>query len=372
MKRVLFVPQKIWAALLWLLPTFHFSCSNEPTRETAKEKYTVIKPLLSDTTYIQEYVANIQAIQNVEIRARARGFIEKILVDEGKAVKKGQLLFTLNSNEYQQEKAKAKANLASVRAAFRQVEVELKNTKILSEKNIVSLSELEVMQTKKEAIEAQIQEAEANIALAEIHLKFTEIRAPFNGIINRIPNKVGALVEEGGLLTTISNNDEIFAYFNVSETDYLNYLTQNNRNKKVNLKLANGDVFPQEGVIETIDGEIDQRTGSLSFRAKFPNPDRILKHGSSGKVLVRNLFTNAMMIPQQSTFEVQENLYVFVLDKKNRVKQRQIQIEMRLANMYVVKEGLSISDKVLFDGVQVVKDGDKIVPDFKNYSQLNK
>jgi len=372
MTRVLFVPQKFWVGLLWLLPTFYYSCSNETKEETAKDKYTVVNPLLVDSSYIQDYVANIQAIQNVEIRARSRGFMEQILVDEGKAVRKGQLLFTLNSNEYQQELAKAKANVASIHAALRQAEVELKNTKILCEKNIVSLSELEVMQTKKEAIEAQIQEAEANIALAEIHLKFTEIRAPFNGIIHRIPNKVGALVEEGSLLTTISNNDEIFAYFNVSETDYLNYLTQNHNNKKVNLRLANGIIFPHEGVIETIDGEIDQRTGNLSFRAKFPNPDKILKHGSSGKVLVKNPLPNAMLIPQQSTFEVQENLYVFVLDQNNRVKQRQILIEMRLADMYVVKEGLSPSDKVLFDGVQFVKAGDKIVPEFKNYSQLNK
>jgi RND family efflux transporter MFP subunit len=347
------------------------SCLNKKIGE-AHEKFIVIHPIQGDSSYIQEYVADIQSIQNVELRARAKGFVERIYVDEGNTVVKGQLLFTLNSSEYLQEIAKAKAQLATAEAELRQIDVDLKNTKHLSDRNIISVTELELAQAKEDAILSKIQEAKASISLANIYLGFTEIRAPFSGVVNRIPNKVGSLVDEGTLLTTISNNNEMFAYFNVSETDYLNHITQNHNNKKVNLKLANGEAFLHTGVIETIDGEIDQSTGNLSFRAKFPNPDKLLKHGSSGKVLVSNLLTNAILIPQQSTFEVQENLYVYILEEDNTVKQRQIKTEMRLGNMYVIKEGLSVSDKVLFEGVQIVKEGDKIVPEFKEYSLLNK
>lgn len=357
--------------IVYSITVLLFSCSNQKVNETL-EKYTIINPIQADSNYIQEYVADIQSVQNVELRARVKGYVDRIYVDEGKFVNKGQVLFTLNSGEYRQEIAKAKANLASAQAELRQIKVDIKNTKKLADNNIISKSELEIAETKKDVILAKIEEANATISLAHINLGFTEIKAPFDGVINRIPNKIGALVEEGTLLTTISNNNEMFAYFNVSEIDYLNYITQKKSNKKVNLKLANGAVFPHAGIIETTDGEIDQSTGNLSFRARFPNPGKLLKHGSSGKVLVSNLLTNAILIPQQSTFEVQENLYVYTINKDNVVKQKQIVTDMRLANMYVVKEGLSLSDKVLYDGVQIVKEGDKIFPEFKNYSQLNK
>jgi len=357
--------------LLYAVASIIFSCNSNQKNKEQLEKYIVINPIQADSNYIQEYVAEIQSIQNVELRARAKGFIERIYVDEGKTVSKGQLLFTLNSSEYKQEIAKAKAQLASAQAELKQADVDIRNAKMLSDNNVVAKSELEVAIAKNEATLAKIQEANATINLANISLAFTEIRAPFNGTINRIPNKVGALVDEGTLLTTISNNNEMYAYFNVSETDYLNHIAHQNNNKQVNLKLANGVLFPQTGIIETIDGEIDRSTGNLSYRARFLNPDKILKHGSSGKVMVSNMLYNAILIPQQSTFEVQENLYVYVVGKDNSLKQRQVIPEMRLANMYVIKEGLSASDIVLYDGVQLVKEGDKITPDYKKYSQLN-
>jgi membrane fusion protein (multidrug efflux system) len=375
-----------------------FSCNNQKEQDTP-EKYVIINPILADSNYIQEYVADIQSIQNVELRARSKGFVERIHVDEGKPVAKGQLLFTLNSSEYRQELAKAKAQLASAEAELQQAlanekiadteiqqsTIEVENTSLLAEKKIISSTEaklakakLAAANAKKEeskaiinAVKAKIQEANATISLANINLGFTEIRAPFSGVINRIPNKVGALVDEGTLLTTISNNNEMFAYFNVSETDYLNHITQDNNNKKVTLKLANDALFSQVGVIETIDGEIDQSTGNLSFRAKFPNPDKLLKHGSSGKVLVKTELKNAMLIPQKSTFEIQGNIYVFVVSADSTVQQHQITPITRLSQSYVIKPTLATNDKIIYEGIQRVKDGDKVHTEKVSFSDIN-
>jgi RND family efflux transporter MFP subunit len=347
-----------------------FSCKQKTEKQETIQSYTIINPIKADSNYVQEYVAAIQSTQNIELRARVKGFITKIWVDEGQTVTEGQTLFTLNASEYEQEIAKAKAQLATANAELHQTEIELKNSKLLTDNNVVPKSDLDNAKAKKDAALAKIEEAKATINLATLNLTYTQVKAPFTGIINRIPNKVGALVDEGALLTTLSNPNEMFAYFNVSETDYFNYATQQNKNNAVQLKLANGYVLPQQGKIETIDGQFDQATGNISFRARFSNGSKLLKHGATGKILISNLINNAILIPQSSTFEVQENLYVFVVDATNVVKQQKIIPQLKLGEMLVVKDGISSTDKVLYEGVQLVKDGDKINPIIKSYNQV--
>jgi membrane fusion protein (multidrug efflux system) len=360
----------LWNFLFFLISFCLFTSCEDNKQEITTDKFVVIYPIRTDSSYTQEYVAEIQSIQNVELRTRNNGFIERVYIDEGQTVNKGQLLFTLNASEYHQELAKAKSQLATALAELKQAEIDYENTQILFKKNIVSLSELEIARFKKDALDAKIEEAKATINLASINLDYTEIRAPFNGIINRIPFKEGALVEDGTVLTTISNNTEMFAYFNVSETDYLNSIGRENNMNSVKLKLVNNSVFSEVGKIETIDSEINRNTGSITYRARFQNPEQILKHGSSGKVMVETQLSNVLLIPQKVTFEVQENLYVFIVDENNIARQRQIVPEMQLANMYVVKNGLTETDKILFEGIQLVKDGDKIEPEFKNFFDL--
>ncbi len=194
----------------------------------------------------------------------------------------------------------------------------------------------------------------------------------FDGVINRIPYKAGSLVDEGALLTTISNNKEVFAYFNVSEREYLEITSHKNAERKsdVSLMLANNQLYPQKGTIETVEGEFDKTTGNIAFRARFANPDDILKHGSSGKILLNRDFKNAMLIPQKSTFEVQENVYVFIIDKNNVVQLRKIVTPVRLSQLYVVSSGLSADDKFIYEGIQKVKEGDKIVPETVQISEF--
>jgi len=340
------------------------ACTTDKNKKNNLENFPVTNPIVLDTTFTQEYVADIHAVQNVEIRARIKGFIDKIHVDEGKPVQAGQLLFTISSQEFKQALLRAESQLKNAIAEFKIAEVAVNNTKTLVEQNIVSKPELDMAKAKLEAAEANVEEAQSAISSAQLNLSFASIRAPFSGMINRLPLKAGSLVDEGTLLTTISNDKEIFAYFNLSEKQYLSILREkeNSQRKVVRLVMADGLVFPYDGRIETAESEIDKNTGNLAFRARFKNPDRLLKHGASAKIQLTNKLSKAMLIPQKATFEVQENNYVYVLDKDNVVQSRIVTISLRLSRLYVIESGLSTDDRIIYEGIQVVKEGDKIVP----------
>ena len=308
------------------------------------------------------YAANINSLQNVEIRNKVRGFIEEIYVDEGQKVQTGQILFALNSKELEQQIHKAEATLQSAQAELKGVEIEYDNTKKLFDKNIVAKSELDLWATKVALQKAKLSAARVEKEQASLHFQFTKIRAPFNGVINRIPFKKGSLVDEGALLTSISNNEFVFAYFNVSEIDYLEYAQATNKSNKVKLVLANNTVYPQQGIIETTESEFDASTGNIAFRAKFPNESRLLKQGSSGKILAPSHFKNAILIPQKATFEVQGNIYVYVVDKQNKVGIKKINPVVRLSNFFVLDIGLEKSETIILEGIQTVKEGDIIKP----------
>lgn len=342
------------------------SCSSSKAADEPRtEKFQVIQPSLMDTVYNNEYVAEIQSVQNVEVRARVKGFIERIYVDEGKPVKEGQVLFTLSGRAYREDLAKANAMLKSATAELKSVEVEMKNTKLLVDKNIISKSELEMLQARKDAALAKIDEANSSISVANLNLSYTQVRAPFSGTINRIPNKAGSLVEEGTLLTSITNNREVFAYFHVSEREYLDFVKQKQLGKpqEVSLLLADGSPFPHKGNVETIESEIDQSSGNLAFRARFPNPEEILKHGSNGKIVLEKELKDVLIVPQKSTFEIQDKVFVFVVNDKNIVEQKNIIPKMRLHHYYVLESGLTENDRILYEGMQHVRDGDIIVPE---------
>jgi RND family efflux transporter MFP subunit len=358
--------------LFLTLSSVFISCKNEGEKTANQEKFLVINPVQIDTTYNKEYVAEIQSIQNVELRAKFKGFIDRIYVDEGRAVQVGQTLFTLNNSEYKLELLKTQAQQKAAISDLKLAEVELKNTKTLVEKNIVSASELSMMKAKVEALQANIEEANANIATAKLNLSFTNIKAPFTGVINRIPNKLGSLVEEGTLLTTISNNKEVFAYFNVSEKEFLDFKENNEANKKtsVSLLLANNKLLAQNGKIETILSELDNSSGTIAFRARFSNPNNLLQHGSSAKVVLPIAVKNAIIIPQKTTFEVQDKLYVFVVDSNNKVAQKEITIASRMPNLYVVASGLTAKDKIIYEGIQNVKQGIKIIPQDVSFQKV--
>jgi RND family efflux transporter MFP subunit len=340
------------------------SCGPKEEADKNENKFPVSTPTLADTSQVSEYVAKIFSIQYVEIHAKINGYLEKIFIDEGQAVKEGQVLFQINSQEYKRELDEAKANVKNMQAEAKEAELALRNTKHLADIDIVSNTELEIAVSKLEAMKAKVEEAKARQSRAELNVSLTEIKAPFSGIINRIPYKIGSLINEGTLLTTLSNNQDVYAYFHVSEIEYLNFKSQGNNSEEneIILLLANNEPHKYKGKIETIEVEFDEKTGNIAFRARFPNPDLLLKHGSSGKVQLINKIENALLIPQESTFEIQEYTYVYTVDENDQVKMQRVVPKMRLGLSYVLESGLKRSDLIVTQGIQLLKDGDKITP----------
>jgi len=327
---------------------YQTGCTPKAEKKEEEGKYTVTSPLKIDTTFTKEYVSQIKSVRNIEIRAQEKGYLQNIYVDEGQFVKAGQLLFRIMPKVYEAELLKAQAETKAA-------QLEVQNTKTLSDKSIVSKNELAMAQAK-------LDQAKAETSLAKLHLSFTEIRAPFDGTIDRIPKKLGSLIDEGELLTNLSDNSQMFAYFNVSEPEYLDYETNTNGrgDKKVTLILANNQPLPYIGNVETIESEFDNETGNIAFRARFPNSNKLLKNGETGKIQMVVPLKGALVIPQKVTYEIQDKLYVFVVDKNNMVRSRNITIVGEMPDLYVVKSGLSENDKVLYEGVQKVKEDDKI------------
>ena len=339
----------IFSTLLMIL-----SCKDKKEEKEESVVYPVTSPVKMDTVINKEFVSQIRSERNIEIRAQEKGFLEKIYVDEGQHVQAGQVLFRIMPQLYQADVLKAKAEVA-------QAEIEFQNSSTLAGSNVVSINE-------KRMAKAKLDAAKAELNLAQTHLSFTTIKAPFSGIIDRLPLKLGSLVDEGDLLTSLSDNGGIFAYFNVSEPEYLNYQTHSaeRENNQVSLIMANGEVFPNKGTIQTIEGEFDNETGNIAFRAKFPNSNQLLRNGETGKIQMTLPLKNALIIPQKATYEIQDQKYVFVVGKDGVARSKNIKVSYELPDIYVVSEGLDVGDKILLEGVQKVKDDQKVETKFQD------
>jgi membrane fusion protein (multidrug efflux system) len=364
--------RKNWVNPLVLMIVISMAaCESKKPEETSADLTPKVLPvtsvLVKDTNLFREYVADIQAVQNVELRARVQGFLEKIYVDEGQVVKKGQLLFKINDEEYRAELAKANANLESAIAEAKAIELEVDRLQVMVDKKVISETELSVAQARLKAVNAKIEQSRWAKSNAELRLSYTGIRSPFHGIIDRIPFKVGSLIDHGTLMTTVSDVSEVFVYFNVSEGEYLEYVKTTvaetgGRNNLVTLALADGSTYPFEGSVETMGGEFQASTGSISFRARFPNPNSILKHGATGKIRLSKTLTDAMMIPQKAVFEIQDKNFVFIVDSTNQVRMRHFVPKTRLAHYYIVESGLKSGDRIVYEGIQEIRDGMRIIP----------
>jgi membrane fusion protein, multidrug efflux system len=313
-----------------------------------KHSFLVTKPWRDTVEIEKEYVAQVKAIQHIEVRSLEKGYLQNIYVDEGQLVKKGQKMFQIMP-------LVTEANFNESKASYEVARIEYSNTRSLAVKNVVSQNELALMKAK-------LDKAKAHMDLMQTHLKLTTVEAPFDGLMDKFRVRLGSLVKEGQILTTLSDNSQIWVYFNVSEADYLNYmkLKDKNPNMPIDLRLANGDIFPHKGKIDTIEADFDNETGNVAFRATFPNPDRLLRQGETGNVVLKNMFDNALIIPQKATFEILDKKFIYVVDKDNILQSRQIVVENELPHLFLVKSGIDENDTILLEGFGKVKPLDTI------------
>ena len=346
----------MFAAIATLILTA--SCESKKEKKEEHVKFLVTNPIKKDTSITKDYVSQIHSIRHIELRALERGYLKAIHVDEGQHVKKGQPMFNIMPNIYEADlqKAKAEAKVA---------EIELQNTQLLKDGNVISENELAMAK-------ASFDKANAEVSLAQTHLGFTNIKAPFDGIMDHLHVREGSLLDEGELLTTLSDNSEMWVYFNVPESEYLDYImsTDKDHKKEVELLMANNKKFNQKGIVETIEGEFNNETGNIAFRATFPNPDGILRHGETGSVLMTIPFTDALIIPQKATFEVLDKKYVFVIDKENIARQTEVFVAAELPHLFIISKGLKPDDRILVDGIRMVKNKEKIETEFAKPSEV--
>ncbi len=371
----------------------HGAAHSEEGHHGEQRAIIVTSPDVRDVISTQQYVCQIHSSRHIEICALESGYIEPIPVREGQTVAEGDVLFKILPTLYQ-------ARYASEVAEAQVAQLEYNNTKKLYEDNVVSQNELALSQAKLAKAVAQMQ-------LAQAELNFTDVKSPFGGIIDRLLRQQGSLVEEGDVLTTLSDNSVMWAYFNVPEARYLEYMGNLNgeqNNLKIELMLANGAKFPQSGVIGAIEADFDNETGNIAFRADFPNPDRLLRHGQTGTILVSRPNTGAVVIPQRATFEILAKKYVYVIEEEageaehqktehqgkasagsdeaedgehlgdrhakltmghGVVRQREITIESEQDDIFLISNGLTADDRIVFEGVRQVRDGDKVEYEYR-------
>lgn len=327
-----------------------------------RPRFAVASPKLADTSYEREYVGEVHAARYAEIRTRIKGVVQSVDVDEGQRAKAGQSLFSISARELEQELLKARAATKSAEAELKLLRLERDNTAMLFEKKVVSNAELLLADSKLEALGARVDESKANANQIGINLGYAKVKAPFDGVVNRLPRKVGSVVAENDLLTTIADTSAVLVYFRVSEREYLEYMAASaeERAKEVSFKLADGSLHSARGVIDAVESEVNRDTGNLAFRARFANPHGTLKHGSSGKVVIEARVPSALLVPQKSTFEVQGRLFVYAVDADSTTRAKEIVPKLRVGDAFVVAAGLSADDRFILEGVQKVKEGMRV------------
>lgn len=329
--------------------------------EHVEHKIVVTSPIAQDVELAQQYVCQIHSCRHIEICAIESGYLRDVNVREGQAVKQGDVMFSILPTLYQ---AKRDADLAEARLA----QVEYDNTDKLVRKNIVSEQELKLAKAKLEKAQAQV-----NLAQAEVD--FAQITSPFDGIIDRLHEQQGSLIDEGAMLTTLSDNSTMWVYFNVPEARYLEYQaqlqdTQHPHNLDIELVLANHQKFPYAGKIGAIEADFNNETGNIAFRGDFPNPDALLRHGQTGTILIKQVTKDAIVIPQRATFEILAKKYAYVVGEDQVVHQREIVIGDEKDDIFVIRDGLDVTDKIILEGIGQVRDGDVVEYEYRSPEEV--
>jgi membrane fusion protein (multidrug efflux system) len=336
------------------------------------KEYKTLTLELKSATLNTDFPASIQGQENIEIRPRVEGYIDKIYVDEGAVVKTGQPLFKISAPEYEQEVRTASASIKSAQAAVSSAKLAVNKVKPLVEKGIISKYDLESAQYSYESALATLAQANAALVNAKTNLGYTTVTSPVNGVVGSIPFRLGSLVSSNNAdpLTTVSSIGNVYAYFAVNEKILLNFQSTGSKGTlaqkikqipEVSLLLSDGSTYPEKGRIETVNGLINTETGSVNIRARFPNPRGIIRSGSSTTVRIPNAVKDAILVPQSATFELQDKTFAVTVGKDGKTKNVNItKMESTAGNYYVVTEGLKSGDQIVLEGVASLKDGSEI------------
>ncbi|WP_417885418.1 efflux RND transporter periplasmic adaptor subunit [Zunongwangia sp.] len=342
-----------------------FSCGKgaEGQQQQARANQVRPFPVISipekTVTGYNSYPTRIEGIVNSDVRAKVQGYIKEVLVDEGEKVKKGQPLFKLETQSLTQD---ANAGKANVNAA----QVEVNKLKPLVDKGIISEVQLETAKAKLEQAKSQYESVTANIGYATV-------KSPVDGFVGSIPFRQGALVgpNDQNSLTTVTDITQVYAYFSMNESDYLNFIQSTegkNLQEKINnfpdvtLILTNGSTYDQKGKIETVTGQINRNTGTVSFRAVFDNPNQLVTNGNSGTIKIPVTYKNVPVIPKNSTFEQQGNIMAYKIADSNKVESVAIQTKANVGNLYIINSGIKKGDKVVAKGAGKLSPGATIKP----------
>lgn len=336
----------------------------------------------SATTY-QEFSATVEGKTNVEIRPQVSGYLDKIYVEEGAYVTQGQPLFKINDRPYDEQVNNAQANVLAAKANLEKAAIEVNRLQPLVDNKVVSDVQLKAAQAAYDAAKAEVKQAEAAGNNAGINLGYTLVKAPVNGYIGRIPFKTGSLVGKGEAqaLTVLSDVKEVYAYFSMSEKDFLQFTNQASGktiNEKiqalppVQLQLADKNIYAAKGRIELMEGQFDKTMGTISFRAVFPNAEGILRTGSTGKILIPQTSGSTLAVPQQATYELQDKIYVFIVGDSNKVQSQPIGVSGQETGYYFVDKGLQPGQKIVFAGMDRLHDGAVINPQILSADSIRK
>lgn len=347
---------------------------NAAQQQTAPEVAT-LEVKLTDAENQKEYPAKIEGKTDIAIRPQVTGFITKVHVDEGQAVKKGQVLFTLDQVQFQAAVENAKAAVNSAQTAVNTAQMTAETKRQLFEKNIISAYDNQLAQNNLATARAGLAQAQAALTQARKNLSYTVVTAPSDGVVGSIPNREGSLASPSSMepLTTISDNSKVYAYFSLTEKDLLEMTENGTRSltaaidsmPKVSLKLANGTIYPLQGDVATVAGVINTATGAASVRALFDNPSGMLRSGSTGSIIIPVNSENVIIIPQKATFEIQDKKFVYVVDANNTLVSRGVTVLPQSDGQnYVVLSGLQPGEKIVVEGVgtQNVREGITISP----------
>lgn len=361
--------------LYFLSVIFLYSCTTGTSKPVPPPPASlpVMRISSGQETVYQEYPASIEASANIEIRPQVEGILDRIFVDEGAKVKKGQLLFKINDRPYQEQLNQTQANLLSARAALENAALEVEKKTRLVNNKVLTDFQLKTATSVRNAAQANVQLALSAVESAKINMGYTLIRATTDGYIGRLQKKQGSLVSpvDAQPLTALSNVQDLHVYFSLSENDFIAFKNNTagsdlqqklNNLPPINLVLSDQSIYDQTGKIDMVDGQFDKNTGAITLRATFKNPEGILRNGNTGRVRLQKKYDNTLLVPQVATLEMQDKIFVYTVNKENKVVQQPITIIGKSGASYLVSKGVKEGDRIVYKGIDLLQDGQLITP----------